>query len=246
MTVLVTGGARYIGSPMVHALVDAGERVAVLDNLATGFDWAIAKGASLVIGDVGDRPCVAALTLLRREPPVRRLVRDSGRTSRARLDGFCRLHRSDDPIEHVDRHRRGARHGAPAARRRGYMAAHSSLVPGLDRGAAATAVTRRVRAALWQSGSGRCAAFYPAGSMDLSALARPASLRGAISGGRTAACGKNAAGFRRAHVQPILDGSARARSPDATGALTSNSVVQILLETLRRRDQRSQSSQEDP
>jgi UDP-glucose 4-epimerase len=33
----------------------------LLDNLATGFDWAIAKGASLVIGDVGDRPCVAAL-----------------------------------------------------------------------------------------------------------------------------------------------------------------------------------------
>jgi|SRR5215471_2595020 len=61
MTVLVTGGAGYIGSHMVHALVDAGERVVVLDDLATGFDWAIAKGASLVIGDVGDRPCVAAL-----------------------------------------------------------------------------------------------------------------------------------------------------------------------------------------
>ena len=40
MTVLVTGGAGYIGSHMVHALVDAGERVVVLDNLATGFDWA--------------------------------------------------------------------------------------------------------------------------------------------------------------------------------------------------------------
>jgi UDP-glucose 4-epimerase len=36
MTVLVTGGAGYIGSHMVHALVDAGERVVVLDNLATG------------------------------------------------------------------------------------------------------------------------------------------------------------------------------------------------------------------
>src|SRR6266404_252422 len=61
MTVLVTGGAGYIGSHMVHALVDAGERVVVLDNLATGFDWAIAKGASLVIGDVGDQSRVAAL-----------------------------------------------------------------------------------------------------------------------------------------------------------------------------------------
>jgi UDP-glucose 4-epimerase len=39
MTVLVTGGAGYIGSHMVHALLDAGERIVVLDNLATGFDW---------------------------------------------------------------------------------------------------------------------------------------------------------------------------------------------------------------
>src|SRR5262249_61418256 len=56
MTVLVTGGAGYIGSHMVHALVDAGERVVVLDNLATGFDWALARGAVLVIGDCGDQP----------------------------------------------------------------------------------------------------------------------------------------------------------------------------------------------
>ena len=61
MTVLVTGGAGYIGSHMVHALVDAGERVIVLDNLTTGFDWAVAKGASLVIGETGDQPRVAAL-----------------------------------------------------------------------------------------------------------------------------------------------------------------------------------------
>ena len=37
MTVLVTGGAGYIGSHMVHALVDAGESVVVIDNLSTGF-----------------------------------------------------------------------------------------------------------------------------------------------------------------------------------------------------------------
>ena len=61
MTVLVTGGAGYIGSHMVHALVDAGERVVVLDNLSTGFDWAVAKGASLVVGETGDQPRVAAL-----------------------------------------------------------------------------------------------------------------------------------------------------------------------------------------
>jgi UDP-glucose 4-epimerase len=61
MTILVTGGAGYIGSHMVHALVDAGERVVVLDNLATGFDWAVAPGASLVLGDTGDQSHVAAL-----------------------------------------------------------------------------------------------------------------------------------------------------------------------------------------
>ena len=44
MTVLVTGGAGYIGSHMVQALVDAGERVVVLDNLTTGFEWAVAEG----------------------------------------------------------------------------------------------------------------------------------------------------------------------------------------------------------
>ena len=61
MTVLVTGGAGYIGSHMVHALLDAGERVVVLDNLATGFDWAVAPGAEFVIGDSGDQSRVAAL-----------------------------------------------------------------------------------------------------------------------------------------------------------------------------------------
>src|SRR5712672_140274 len=61
MTVLVTGGAGYIGSHMVHALLDAGERVVVLDNLTTGFDWAVAKGVPLVTGETGDQPRVAAL-----------------------------------------------------------------------------------------------------------------------------------------------------------------------------------------
>jgi UDP-glucose 4-epimerase len=46
---------------MVHALIDAGERVVVLDNLTTGFDWAVAPGASLVIGGCGDQSHVAAL-----------------------------------------------------------------------------------------------------------------------------------------------------------------------------------------
>jgi UDP-glucose 4-epimerase len=61
MTILVTGGAGYIGSHMVYALLDAGERVVVLDNLTTGFDWAVGKGATLVVGETGDQPRVAEL-----------------------------------------------------------------------------------------------------------------------------------------------------------------------------------------
>jgi len=55
MSVLVTGGAGYIGSQMVRDLVDRGEKVVVLDDLSTGFEWAVAPHAELVIGDVGDR-----------------------------------------------------------------------------------------------------------------------------------------------------------------------------------------------
>ncbi|EJW10236.1 UDP-glucose 4-epimerase [Rhodovulum sp. PH10] len=61
MTVLVTGGAGYIGSHMVHALVDSGERVVVLDNLSTGFAWALPAAATLVEGDTGDEVLVSRL-----------------------------------------------------------------------------------------------------------------------------------------------------------------------------------------
>jgi UDP-glucose 4-epimerase len=61
MTILVTGGAGYIGSHMVHALADAGERSVVLDNLTTGFDWAVPKGPALVRGESGDQQRVAVL-----------------------------------------------------------------------------------------------------------------------------------------------------------------------------------------
>ena len=54
MAVLVTGGAGYIGSHMVLRLCDAGETVVVLDNLTTGFDWAIHPAATLVQGNAGD------------------------------------------------------------------------------------------------------------------------------------------------------------------------------------------------
>ncbi len=47
MSILVTGGAGYIGSHMVWHLVDAGEEVVVVDNLSTGFEWAVAPEARL-------------------------------------------------------------------------------------------------------------------------------------------------------------------------------------------------------
>ena len=59
MTILVTGGGGYIGSHMVHALVDAGEPVVVVDNLTTGFRSALPESATLVIGDVGDQALLA-------------------------------------------------------------------------------------------------------------------------------------------------------------------------------------------
>ena len=54
MTVLVTGGAGYIGSHMALKLGDSGERTVVLDNLITGFDWAVDHRATFVQGDAGD------------------------------------------------------------------------------------------------------------------------------------------------------------------------------------------------
>jgi len=61
VTVLVTGGAGYIGSHMVHALVDAGRRVVVLDDLSTGFRWALPRQARLIVGDIGDQMLVEKL-----------------------------------------------------------------------------------------------------------------------------------------------------------------------------------------
>jgi len=59
-SILVTGGAGYIGSHVVQQLAAAGESVVVLDNLVKGFRQAVTAG-SLVVGDVGDHALVSRL-----------------------------------------------------------------------------------------------------------------------------------------------------------------------------------------
>src|SRR3984893_12878355 len=58
MTVLVTGGAGYIGSHTVRALTDTGESVVVIDNLSTGFSQFVPEGVALFIGDAADENLV--------------------------------------------------------------------------------------------------------------------------------------------------------------------------------------------
>ena len=58
MTVLVTGGAGYIGSHMVLALAEAGESVVVIDNLSTGFSTSLPEAVPLFIGDAADENLV--------------------------------------------------------------------------------------------------------------------------------------------------------------------------------------------
>jgi UDP-glucose 4-epimerase len=75
-SILVTGGAGYIGSHVVLQLVEAGERVVVLDDLSSGFADAVI-GAELVIGNVGDMPMVENLL---RERDIETVLHFAART----------------------------------------------------------------------------------------------------------------------------------------------------------------------
>ena len=59
--VLVTGGAGYIGRHAVLALQDAGWPVAVIDNLTTGFRFAVSGNVPFYEGDIADRDLLARI-----------------------------------------------------------------------------------------------------------------------------------------------------------------------------------------
>ena len=61
MSILITGGAGYIGSQTVLEFVDAAETVVVLDNLSTGFRAAVSPRAELIVGDVGNVKLLASI-----------------------------------------------------------------------------------------------------------------------------------------------------------------------------------------
>jgi UDP-glucose 4-epimerase len=75
MSVLVTGGAGYIGSHMVRELLDAGEQIIVIDNLSTGFRSAVPDGVTLIIGDTGDQILVSRLV---REYGIKAIIHFAG------------------------------------------------------------------------------------------------------------------------------------------------------------------------
>ncbi len=75
MSVLVTGGAGYIGSHMVQELLDAGEDITAIDNLSTGFRSAVPEQARFVEGNTGDMSLVGQLL---RDTPIDAILHVAG------------------------------------------------------------------------------------------------------------------------------------------------------------------------
>jgi UDP-glucose 4-epimerase len=90
-TVLVTGGAGFVGSHFVRVAVDAGRRVVVLDDLSGGEPAKLPPSVTLVIGDIGDRALVS------------RIVRDQGVAAVAHFAGKIQVGESvRDPESYFD------------------------------------------------------------------------------------------------------------------------------------------------
>jgi UDP-glucose 4-epimerase len=77
MTVMVTGGAGYVGAHMLLALAEAGEAALALDDLSAGARWLAPAGVPLAVADVGDRAVVIRLL---REHGVKEVVHFAGST----------------------------------------------------------------------------------------------------------------------------------------------------------------------
>jgi UDP-glucose 4-epimerase len=74
-SILVTGGAGYIGSHAVLSLGEAGHRPVVVDNLTTGFRWAVADDVPFYEGDVADTSLVAQII---REESIQAIMHFAG------------------------------------------------------------------------------------------------------------------------------------------------------------------------
>ena len=102
MTVLVTGGAGYIGSHTTYALLDRGDEVVVLDNLSTGIRSQVGAKAAFVQGEVADQALVARV-----DPRTRNRCRHSFRRfyRRAGLGGqaACLLRQQRRGLARADR-----------------------------------------------------------------------------------------------------------------------------------------------
>ena len=91
MTTLVTGGAGYIGSHTVYALLERGDTVVVLDNLSTGVRGQVGRAAAFVEGDIADTGLVT------------KTIRDHGVTSVIHFAGSIVVPESvADPLGYYD------------------------------------------------------------------------------------------------------------------------------------------------